>query len=72
MKMVQMDRLDFSDQFSYINYFILSYGRIYMNFRSFNCFLEFPGLIKTPENIYRVSMTIALRQQVNWVDPGQT
>ena len=26
MKMVQMDRLDFSDHFSYINYFILSYS----------------------------------------------
>ena len=44
MKMVQMDRLDFSDHFSYINYFIWSYGWISMNFRSFRHFLEFSEL----------------------------
>ena len=40
MKMVQMDILHFSDNFSYINYFNLSYGWISMNFRSFRHFLK--------------------------------
>ena len=44
MKMVQMDSLNFSDNFSYINYLIWSYGWISMNFRSFGHFLEFPEL----------------------------
>ena len=42
MKSFQMDRLNFSDNFSYINYFIWSYGWISMFFRSFKHFLEFP------------------------------
>ena len=41
MKMVQMDRLDFSDHFSYIICLISSYGWIYMNFWSLYYFLEF-------------------------------
>ena len=45
MKIVQMDRLNFSDNFSYINYFNLSYGWISMIFWSLNHFLEFPDLI---------------------------
>ena len=42
MKPLQMDRLNFSDNFSYINYFIWSYGWISMIFRSFKHFLEYP------------------------------
>ena len=41
MKLVQMDRLHFFDNFSYINYFIWSYGRISMIFISLSQFLEF-------------------------------
>ena len=40
MKMEQMDSLDLSDQFSYINYFHPTYRLIYMNFLSFHQFLE--------------------------------
>ena len=64
MKPLQMDRLNFSDNFSYINYFIWSYGWISMIFRSLNCFLEFPRLFRNkviPENAllhqHYVSMT---------------
>ena len=42
MKSLQIDRLNFSDNSSYINYFIWSYGWISMNFWSLNYFLEFP------------------------------
>ena len=35
MKIVQMDRLDFSDHFSYINLFILSYRLFSMIFLKF-------------------------------------
>ena len=35
---------EFSDNFSYINYLIWSYGWISMNFRCFRHFLEFPEL----------------------------
>ena len=42
MKPLQMDRLNFSDNFSYIIYLIWSYGWISMNFWSLNYFLEFP------------------------------
>ena len=45
MKPLHMDRLNFSDNFSYINYFNLSYGWISMNFWSLYHFLEFPDLI---------------------------
>ena len=72
MKMVQMDSLNFSDNFSYINYLIWSYGWISMIFRSFSYFLEFPELFLNPENTYCVSMTLAWRQQVNWAVLGQT
>ena len=47
MKMVQMDRLDFSDHFSYINYFIWSYGWISMIFRSLGNFLDFLNYFKS-------------------------
>ena len=40
MKMVQMDSLNFFDNFSYINYLIWSYGWISMIFRSFSYFLK--------------------------------
>ena len=42
MKSFQMDRLNFSDNFSYINYFNLCYVWLSMNFWSFEPFLEFP------------------------------
>ena len=42
MKPLQMDRLNFSDHFSYINLCIWSYGWFSMIFRSFGYFLEFP------------------------------
>ena len=42
MKPLQMDRLNFSDHFSYINLCIWSYGWFSMIFRSFNYFLEIP------------------------------
>ena len=42
MKPLQMDRLNFSDHFSYINLCIWSYGWFSMIFRSFDYFLEFP------------------------------
>ena len=42
MKPLQMDRLNFSDHFSYINLYIWSYGWFSMIFRSFNYFLEIP------------------------------
>ena len=42
MKPLQMDRLNFFDNFSYIIYLIWSYGWISMNFWSLNYFLEFP------------------------------
>ena len=35
-----MDSLNFSNNFSYIIYFIWSYGLFAMNFRSFNHFLK--------------------------------
>ena len=47
MKMVQMDSLDFSDEFSYINYFHLTYGLKDMIFQSFINFLELFELIKS-------------------------
>ena len=50
MKMVQMDSLNFSDNFSYIIYLIWSYGWISMNFRSLYNFLEFSEFILNPEN----------------------
>ena len=46
MKMVQMDRFDFSDNFSYINYLIWSYGLFSMIFRSLGHFLEFSDISK--------------------------
>ena len=46
MKMVQMDFLNFSDNFSYIIYFIWSYGWISMIFRSLYYFLEFSDISK--------------------------
>ena len=46
-----MDSLHFSDDFSYIIYFILSYGLISMNFRSFNYFVEFSELLKIQKSI---------------------
>ena len=42
MKPLQMDRLNFSDHFSYIICLIWSYGWFSMIFRSFGYFLEFP------------------------------
>ena len=45
MWMTYSDSLYFSDHFSYINYFHPSYGLFYMNFQSFNDFLEFLDLI---------------------------
>ena len=39
---LQMDRLNFSGNFSYIIYLIWSYAWISMNFWSLNYFLEFP------------------------------
>ena len=36
IEMVQIERLDFSDHFSYINLFNLSYRLLSMVFRSFN------------------------------------
>ena len=58
MKLVQMDRLNFSDNFSYINYFIWSYRLISMNFWSFKHFLEFSDLLlnkKIPANVFMTS-----------------
>ena len=46
-KMVQMDSLNFSDNFSYINYLIWSYGWISMIYWSFSYFLEFPDYNKS-------------------------
>ena len=66
--MVQMDRLDFSDNFSYINYFIWSYRLISMNFRSFSYFLEFSDISKIEiiqKRVYCVSTASCLRQQVS-------
>jgi hypothetical protein len=39
-----LDSLYFSDHFSYINYFHLTYGLFSMNFQSLFEFLEFPDL----------------------------
>ena len=44
--MEQMERLDFSYHFSYINYFIWSYGLFSMIFRSLGNFLEFLNYLK--------------------------
>ena len=55
--------LAFFDDFSYINYFILSYGLISMIFRSFNYFLKFSELFKIQKNNYCVSVTSQRRQQ---------
>ena len=54
MKPVQMDRLDFSDHFSYIICLIWSYGLISMNFRSFGHFLNFLNN-KNPKMSYCIS-----------------
>ena len=72
MKIVQMDRLDFSDHFSYIIYLIWSYGWFSMIFRSFNYFLKFSELYLIQKMSYGVSTTSLWRQQVNWPGPGQT
>ena len=40
----------FSDHFSYINYFHLSYGLFYMIFQSFNHFLELFKLLNSNLN----------------------
>ena len=62
MKTVQMDRLDFSDHFSYIIYLIWIYRLISMNFWSLNHFLEFPGLFLIQKIVNRVSTTSLWRQ----------
>ena len=72
MKPVPMDRLDFSDHFSYIIYSILSYSLFSMNFRSFKHFLEFPELVLIQKMINDISIVSLLRQQVSRVDQGQT
>ena len=70
MRMVQMDRLDFSDH-SYIIYFIWSYRLFSMIFRSLGYFLDFPELVLIQKMINDISIVSLLRQQVSRVDRGQ-
>ena len=72
MKIVQRDSLNFSDNFSYIIYFIWSYDWISMIFRSLGNFLEFSELFKIQKIIYCVSIVSCWPQQVNYGWPGQT
>ena len=68
MKMVQMDSLNFSDNFSYIICFIWSYGWFYMIFRSLGYFLKFINhflIYFNSRNTYCVSIALVWRQQVN-------
>ena len=67
-----MDSLDFSDHFSYIIYFILSYRLFSMIFRSFEHFLEFPELIKIQKNGLLRQHDIGVTSAGQLGRPGQT
>ena len=68
MEIVQMDSLNFSDNFSYIIYLVWSYGWFYIIFRSLGYFLKFINhflIYFNSRNTYCVSIASLWRQQVN-------
>ena len=69
MKMVQMDRLDFSDHFSHINYFHWSYRLFSMTSLSLNTFLEFPGLFLIQKILIASTPRHSDVSRVNWAGP---
>ena len=72
MKMVQMDSLNFSDNFSYINYLIWSYGWISMIFWSLDFFSGISWIISNPENHLLRQHYVRVTSVVNGAGPSQT